>query len=90
MSLYINTATGEYPRHPGDVALDPTAPWATVTETERPDLADDGMIWAEDIPVLVDGEYRQTWKQVPKPARTKEQILAHLGITADEAALLLS
>ena len=89
MSLYINTATGEYPRHPGDVALDPTAPWAGVTPTDQPGPADEGMIWAEDVPELADGEYRQAWKQVPKPVLTREQVLARLGLTADELALLL-
>ena len=90
MSLYINTATGEYPRHPGDVELDPTAPWAEVTETTPDGDPADGMMWVEDTPVETETGWVQTWKQAQRPVRTKEQVLARLGLTPADLALLMS
>jgi len=60
MSLYINTETGEYPRHIGDVELNPDLPWATVEPTTPPELSP-LQILKELPPELVDGIYYQRW-----------------------------
>ena len=70
---FINTATGKYPLHAGDVALDRDAPWAFVEDTAKPPLAD-GEAVREGAPVCgEDGIWRQTWEIV---TLTPEQIAA--------------
>jgi len=70
MSIYINTETGEYPRHIGDIHL--AAPdfdgdifnlpegWAPVVSTEPPAIQEDERYF-EVNPTLIDGTYVQTW-----------------------------
>ena len=70
MSIYINTETGEYPRHIGDIYLDvPTFDgdvsnlpenWAPVVETEPP-AVQEGERYFEVTPTLTNGIYTQTW-----------------------------
>jgi hypothetical protein len=64
MTIYINTETGEYPRHPGDVELNPHLPWQEVIRSDAPDNVEDGKAWVEDVPLLEDGQYFQSWKQI--------------------------
>lgn len=57
--LFVNVATGEYPRHPGDVALDPGAHWAEVVPAEWPsDLGERDYVLSDTVEV-VDGIYHQ-------------------------------
>jgi hypothetical protein len=64
MAIYINIETGEYPRHLGDVELNPNLPWQEVILTDAPVNVENGKAWVEDVPILEDGQYRQSWKQV--------------------------
>lgn len=61
MSLFINTATGEYPRYAGDVELDPSAPWAEVVQTPRPEIGQFDVLF-ELEPELIDGVYHRRWQ----------------------------
>lgn len=61
--LFINTATNEYPRHPGDVALDPNAPWAPVEDVPMPEIGERQLV-VEKHPTLVDGSYMRTWEVI--------------------------
>lgn len=95
--LFLNTATGDYPRHPGDVELDPTAPWAEVVETPAPEV---GLrqIAQESLPELREGTYYQTWTVVTFTESEWEQRrleqtaarLASLGISLDDLRALLA
>ena len=67
MSIYINTVTGEYPRHEGDIAVRSAESWAQVIPTTPEKNPDSGKVWAEDIPEIKDGQYFQKWKQVNAP-----------------------
>ena len=70
MTLYLNTVTGEYPRHPGDIALIvegwkvgdvlPTS-WVEVTRTEQPEVQE-GHHAHEVAPTLVNGVWTQTFE----------------------------
>jgi len=84
MSTYINTITGEYPRHIGDILLlnphaDPTGAvlpegWASVTYTAPPDATtyDPVTQVAYQLPpAYIDGEYRMQWSVRQK---TQEEI----------------
>lgn len=57
---YINIDTMEYPRHPGDVELDPTANWQEVQSSDLPTY-EEGQIVYETMPENVDGIWKQAW-----------------------------
>jgi hypothetical protein len=57
---YINLDTMEYPRHPGDVELDPTANWHEVEESDCP-VGEEGQIVYEAAPENIDGVWKQVW-----------------------------
>ena len=63
MSAYIKLSTLEYPRHAGDIALDPVgqAGYALVAVTPRPDFDPGLERCIEGKPELVDGAWRTTW-----------------------------
>jgi len=66
MPTFINQTTGEYPRYPGDVALEPDADWAEVVQTPEPDEeAGEGLRWIEDTPQQVDGVWERRWTTAP-------------------------
>lgn len=71
--IYLNLTTHEYPRFRGDVALDPSAEWVEVVETEWP-APTKTHEWIEDFPVLKDGVWYQTWKQIPLRPIPPEQV----------------
>lgn len=97
MPVFINTNTGEYPRFPGDVALDPLAPWATVEETPAPSV-EERQVVTEGMPELRDGVYYQTWvvtsfTEEEWQERRKQTALARLGslgITIEDLKALLA
>ena len=74
MSLFINIETLEYPRHIGDVELNPLAQWAEVIRTEPIGELQDGFEWIEDVPEIEDSEWKQRWKQSKKRDMTLEEI----------------
>lgn len=97
MTLYLNTKTGEYPRHIGDVELDPQAPWAVVTETTPPEAPSPFHIVYEGTPSLEDGVYVQTWEirelseaevETIRVERLRER-LSRMGITQEDLKLIL-
>lgn len=57
---YINLDTMEYPRHPGDIELDPTANWQEVEDTSFPTISE-GQIVYEAAPENIDGVWKQVW-----------------------------
>jgi hypothetical protein len=61
MTAYIKLSTGEYPRHPGDIALDPHSEYAVVEWTDM--LAHDPTTQRcyEGQPVNENGAWRMTW-----------------------------
>jgi len=75
MPTFINQTTGEYPRYPGDVALEPDADWAEVVEVAPPDpaTASEGNCWIPDEPTQIDGVWHQAWKQIPIPVDPRQQ-----------------
>lgn len=95
--LFINTETGEYPRHPGDVELNPTAKWAEVQEVAPPEINYANQYLSEDTPELIDGVYYQKWivntltdeEVVERRKRFTESRLMSVGITVEDLKLLL-
>lgn len=72
MSAYINLDTMEYPRHPGDVALDPTANWEIVNETEIPEC-EEYEVAEESFPENIGGIWFKKW--VIRPMTIEERAL---------------
>lgn len=72
MSAYIKLSTLEYPRHIGDIQLDPegAAAYALVEWTDRPAFDPQTQRCGEGAPVQVDGQWRMTW--VVREATAKE------------------
>lgn len=71
MSTYIKLSTKEFPRHIGDIRLDPAGmeDYALVQFPELPLLSDNQMAYPTP-PVEIDGVWRVDWKIVtfiPKP-----------------------
>lgn len=62
----------EYPRYPGDVALDPTANWEVVNETEIPEC-EQYEVAEENFPENVGGIWFKKW--VIRPMTVKEKWL---------------
>ena len=88
MTLYINQDTNEYPRHPGDVELNPTANWAEVTRTEPVGQPAAGKVWVEDAPQKISGVWKQQWKQATIKVRTKEDEMQHAASLGIDLSLL--
>jgi hypothetical protein len=57
---YINLDTMEYPRHPGDIELDPTANWQEVEQTDCLKV-EEGQILYEGLPENINGVWKQVW-----------------------------
>lgn len=65
--MFIDTATGAYPRFAEDVAQNPDGAWAEVAATAKP-TAEVGQRVMELAPMLVDGMYVQVWSAQELPA----------------------
>jgi hypothetical protein len=61
MTAYIKLSTGEYPRHPGDIALDPGSEYAEVIWVDPPESDPVTQRCDEGLPVNQDGVWRMTW-----------------------------
>ena len=73
MTTYINTTTMEYPRHAGDIAIDPTGTYAEVQWVDRPEFDTSTQACDEGTPENVDGVWRKTW--VVRPITEQELAL---------------
>lgn len=62
MSTYIKLSTLEYPRHIGDIAIDPAgeADYAPVEWVDPPQIAEN-QIFYEGPPENVNGVWKMTW-----------------------------
>jgi hypothetical protein len=76
MTAYIKTSTGEYPRHPGDIALDPDTEYAVVEWVDQPEYDPATQCCSEDAPINDDGVWRMTWIVRDLTAEEIEQVAA--------------
>jgi hypothetical protein len=61
MTAYIKLSTGEYPRHPGDIALDPKGVYAVVEWVDPPEIDPVTQRCYEGAPINDNGTWRMTW-----------------------------
>lgn len=61
MTAYINTTTNEYPRHAGDIALDPEGTYEPVAWVDQPDFDRATQRCYEGAPEKTKGGWRMTW-----------------------------
>jgi hypothetical protein len=63
MTTYIKLSTLEYPRHVGDIQLDPAgmSDYAHVEWTDYPDFDRATQRCRESAPVQIDGVWKMTW-----------------------------
>ena len=61
MTAYIKLSTGEYPRHAGDIALDPDGEYVVVEWTDMPAHDPAAQRCYEGSPLNEDGIWRMTW-----------------------------
>ena len=61
MTAYIKLSTNEYPRHAGDIALDPAGDYAAVQWTDMPEFDRATQRCGEGAPVNDDGVWHMTW-----------------------------
>lgn len=59
--IYIKLSTLEYPRHIGDIQLDPDSAYAPVEWVDPPVIDTDLQITYEGKPVEIDGVWHMTW-----------------------------
>ena len=73
MAKYLNTQTGQYPLHDGDLEVlvsgwtpgdELPIPWVEVQEVNYPEETED-FLTIEGTPVLVDGVYKMNWELRP-------------------------
>ena len=62
MSAYIKLSTLEYPRHVGDIALDPEGEYAPVQWVDPPQFDGATQVAYEVAPECVDGAWRMVWQ----------------------------
>lgn len=60
MSAYIKLSTLEYPRHAGDIALDPVKDYELVEWVDPPEVAENQLAY-ELKPELKDGKWYMVW-----------------------------
>jgi hypothetical protein len=63
MNAYIKLLTGEYPRHEGDIAVDPdgASAYAEVQWIDRPTYNPATQRCEEGLPTQIDGQWQMTW-----------------------------
>lgn len=61
MSAYIKLISMEYPRHIGDIELDPDSEYAHVEWVDMPEYDANTQICYEGIPVEVNGVWYMNW-----------------------------
>lgn len=64
MSTYIKLSTLEFPRYPGDIAIDPDGAedYAVVEDTDRPAFDEKTQRCYQIAPIKVDGVWRAVWE----------------------------
>jgi hypothetical protein len=80
MTAYIKLSTNEYPRHVGDIQIDPAGleDYAEVQWTDRPTFDNATERCYEDAPTLKNGVWKMTW--VVRDATPQEIELANRPI----------
>ena len=81
MTIYIKISTNEYPRHAGDIALDPTGDYAAVQWVDKPDYDFVNSRCDEGAPKLIDGQWCMTW--VVRDATQSEIAMANTPMPTD-------
>lgn len=79
MTAYINLDTGEYPRHPGDMALEPNCNYASVNWVDAPDYNENTQVAYEGPPECVNGEWYMVWivrDLTPEEITAREEAIA--------------
>lgn len=63
MSTYIKLSTNEYPRHIGDIEIDPMGmeDYAIVEQTPAPEFDKKTQICQQGTPQIVDGVWKSVW-----------------------------
>jgi hypothetical protein len=61
MTAYIKLSTGEYPRHAGDIALDPDSEYSSVEWVDPPEIDPTTQRLYEGSPINDNGTWRMTW-----------------------------
>jgi len=61
MTAYIKLETLEYPRHAGDIAIDPRGTYAEVQWVAPPEFDPKTQRCVETTPVNVDGSWNMAW-----------------------------
>lgn len=61
MTAFINTTTMEYPRHAGDIAIDPNGNYEEVQWVDMPDFDSTTQACVEGVPENVNGVWCMTW-----------------------------
>ena len=59
--IFINTKTLEYPRHPGDIELDPEGSYAEVMWVDPPEIDTTTYRFYELPPILENGVWTMAW-----------------------------
>jgi hypothetical protein len=77
MTAYIKLETLEYPRHVGDIALDPDGTYVEVQWVDRPIFDKKMQYCYETTPVNVDGSWSMTWQVRDK---TQEELDAEQDV----------
>ena len=61
MTAYINLTTQEYPRHQGDIEINPNDEYTKVEWVDMPEYDAETKRCEEGFPVEVDGIWHMTW-----------------------------
>jgi len=63
MSAYIKLSTNEYPRHIGDIEIDPAgmADYVLVPYVNPPEVDVEKQVFFEKFPVQTDGQWQMLW-----------------------------
>lgn len=86
MTAFINTVTMEYPRHSGDIALDPTGTYAEVQWVDAPAYDPETQTLIQTLPENIDSVWRMVW--VVREATAEELALRQKILVENEQMLL--
>ena len=64
MTTYIKLSTNEYPRHDGDIAIDPVGlpDYAVVQWTDRPAFNAETQLCVQGSPIQENNVWKMTWE----------------------------
>lgn len=88
MTAYIKLSTLEYPRHVGDIGIDPAgaADYVSVQWVDQPSFDPQTQRCGEGAPVQIDGQWYMTW--VVRDATPEEIARANNKFTGDVYAVV--